>query len=689
MISRSRRKGFSLVELIVTIVLLVVIGAIIIFNVANIGSTSKDTEYERFIAKITSAASVYADQNPDVFDSLYVNKAFVYITLGDLIDEGLLDEKLENPYTEKRIGRDELVKGNLDTETGALTFVYPTTKQDEESFLVALSDFIVWGEPYDCMQGAGTYMLALSDEEGNLIMLNDPKNVSKYNVTCSLPDEFKDYYDDNGNYLGKATDKAGNYEVTYSWVSESGTAKKGVRTLKVLAKVNPTFKTNFKYDFDNKEWFEPTYDTTAKKWNYLTITPAISGGDEENTEFRIYKQSNSPAGAKVEITNGWTTKIQEYIVDDGDKTYSIETIVHGHHYKDYTYTASGSEVIRQELLIPETFITGDSETWTYEKEFAINDTYSPVGVAYYEYALRDKNTALSKNLKVEKTHTFTRTQGITTKFISVLNSACKNELQEYPYVFFRAINKDGYVGKWSAVKTSHLTNKLSTLIDEDSKGCTSCSTCCVEQNDGSCYYCNKTRYVSFGGKDFILLEKDTKDNIMAAFDGLSSDMVTPTAYKSDTWSIITCDGTFSKNYKYSSPVLQNIIDEGNDFLDVLPDRYDLFLNYRTWESGYTAYVGTVTQDLYKKYDKALKEEKTYWTTDTYSEGFTIYVDTPYAHGNSTTKYNTYFYAIKNGVLTKEYAGSEAYVKPLVQFNNKVYICGGKGTKENPYIIATN
>ena len=689
MISRSRKKGFTLVELIATIVLIAVIGAIIIFNVTNISSTNRDSEYERFVAAVKSAAQVYADQNPDIFDSLYVNKAFVYITVGDLIEDGLLDENLKNPYTEKRIGAKERIKGNLDTDNGALTFEYPVNGNEEESFLVALSDYIVWGEPYDCMTGAGSYLLALSDEEGNLTMLNDEATIKKYNLTCSLPSNFQDYYDESGKKLGKYTDKAGNYDVIYSWVTESGTAKKATRTLKVLAKVNPTFRTNYEYDFEKKEWFEPSYNTETKSWKYLTITPAISGGDEGNTEFRIFKQANNPVGKKIEVTNGWTNEIKEYVVDDGDKTYSIETIVHGHHYKDYTYTASGSEVIRQELIIPSSFITGGNDTWMLEKEFAINDTYSPVGVAYYEYSLEDSNSGLSKNLKVESSHTFNRTQGITTKFISVINNKCINELEEYPYIFFRAINKDGYVGKWSAVKTANLTNQLSTLVTEDSKGCSTCGTCCVEQNDGSCYYCGKTRYVLFGGKKFILLDKDKVGNIVAAFDGLSNDKVTPTAYKNDTWSIITCDGTFSKNYKYSSPVLQNIIDEGNNFLDVLPDRYDLFLNYKAWESGYSAYVGTVTQNTYKKYGNALLETKSYWTTDTYSEGFTIYVDTPYAHGNSTTKYNTYFYAIENGKLTKAYAGSDAYVKPLVEFKKNVYVCGGNGTESNPYVIATN
>ena len=87
---KKGKKGFTLVELIVTIVLLGVVGAIIIYNMTSVASTNKDTDYERFVAAIKSAASVYADTNEEVFNQLYVDKAFIYFTVGDLIDAGLL-----------------------------------------------------------------------------------------------------------------------------------------------------------------------------------------------------------------------------------------------------------------------------------------------------------------------------------------------------------------------------------------------------------------------------------------------------------------------------------------------------------------------------------------------------------------------------------------------------------------------
>ena len=69
--NNRRKLGFTLVELLVTIILLGVVGAIVIYNMTIVTSTSKEAEYERFVSAVKSAASVYADENPDVFKSLY------------------------------------------------------------------------------------------------------------------------------------------------------------------------------------------------------------------------------------------------------------------------------------------------------------------------------------------------------------------------------------------------------------------------------------------------------------------------------------------------------------------------------------------------------------------------------------------------------------------------------------------
>ena len=95
------RKGYTLVELLVTILLLCVIGGVVTFNVVNISKRNKKNEYKRYIESILSASKVYSNVNSVAFAELYDNKAFIYIKLDDLVKEGLLDEDLKNPYTRK------------------------------------------------------------------------------------------------------------------------------------------------------------------------------------------------------------------------------------------------------------------------------------------------------------------------------------------------------------------------------------------------------------------------------------------------------------------------------------------------------------------------------------------------------------------------------------------------------------
>lgn len=668
---KRAKKGFTLVELLVTIVLLAVIGTVVIYNMVSVSNKSKEADYERFIASVKSAASVYADTNPDAFNELYVDKAYVYIKVGTLIEEGLLDEELKNPYTNESITKGELIKANLDSESGALRFEYPTTKEEEESFLVAISDYVVWGEPYDCMQGAGTYQLALADEDGSLIMLDDPKVVEKYKFTCSMPDDFN-------------AEKSGSYDVKYSWITESGTRKNAVRVLRVLAKVQPSFKTN--YEYTPGAWYTPKYNTETKQWTYLTYTPYVEGADKSNTTYKITKKSLNPEGSVKDVTGGFVKDYISYPVDDGDKMYYIETVVKGHYREDYSYTAKGNMNIKMRLVIPQTFITGAKNVWSTSRKYSIADTYSPVGVVSYEFRLSDDANKPGGSNRVEQTNVFDRTTGVTVKDINVLGDTCANAAKNYKYIYFRAINKDGFVGDWTPYINAYLTNQLDLLIQADSQNCTSCGTCCLPTSSNTCYYCGKDTYLSFGGVKFVVLEKYKNGSVLAAYEGVGANRVTPTAIVRDNWSIQTCDGLFSKNYSYSSPVLKVIIDEGQRFLKRLPNNYTDFVEYSTWSAGYSAYVGNISSDQFKKYGNALADDNPYWTTSTFSSGFEIYVDTPYAHGNHTTRYNTYFYAVKGSSLTTNYAGSNAYVKPLLKFKT-LYVCSGEGTSTSPYIIA--
>ena len=195
---RRNSKGFTLVELLVTVVLLGVVATIVVVNMTGISKQGQDREYEAFRQAVISAATAYSASNDDVFANLYIDKAYMYITTGDIIGSGYLDESLVNPMTKERIGKDEKIKAVLDTSSGALKFEYPAENSETEQFLVALDDYVINGEPYDCMNGIGSYKLALSDENGNMITDVD-KLLNEYGFSCEYDSSWQ-VWDDNKWY---------------------------------------------------------------------------------------------------------------------------------------------------------------------------------------------------------------------------------------------------------------------------------------------------------------------------------------------------------------------------------------------------------------------------------------------------------------------------------------------------------
>lgn len=559
------KKGFTLVELLVTIVLLGIVAGIVIFNLTSVKSSSQKEEYERYVAAVKAAANVYATENKSVFDELYTDKAFIYIKVGTLIDNGYLSETLTNPYTNQHIGRDELIKANLDSVTGVLTFEYPIEGKDTEQYLVAIGDIVEWGEPYDCYTGIGTYKLALSDEDGNLIDLtattqdkdgNTITNKEKYHFECSFPSGWSDYTDTTvteGKTGTKYTNTSGHYEITYSWITDSGTKKSATRQLTVSDKYlpdvdvrvikNDSYSTNGTPSVSDQEFsnataynsdviYTPQYDCNTKEWSFLAFKVRTNGSTTDDLNYTVTKQntSNRYVGQlgtdnnPIDYTGNDSNKI--FIVDDGDVIYNVTNTISGRYFKNYKYTATNNIELKQELVTPVCLINGDSDFYDKSKEFTIEKPYSPVGVHDYEYEWEeDKNSTPDYN-KVPNITARTNlipanNQKITTYKPDITESSsnggvCSFENKTYDVIYFRTINNNGYYGSWTTSPiTLKLTNDVNNIISTSSSNNTTgdaCNTCqsvstlddtgkaLVNQssssmNNLSCYYCNQAVYM--------------------------------------------------------------------------------------------------------------------------------------------------------------------------------------------------
>lgn len=100
-------KGFTLIELISVISLLVVLALIVVPSVMTFINKNKENSYIEMLNSIESAADVYMTENR--YNESVITKALDNgITLQDLIDNGNLKNSLNNPITGETIGEDAI-----------------------------------------------------------------------------------------------------------------------------------------------------------------------------------------------------------------------------------------------------------------------------------------------------------------------------------------------------------------------------------------------------------------------------------------------------------------------------------------------------------------------------------------------------------------------------------------------------
>lgn len=86
----KKKNGFTLVEMIATLVLMIALGVLITSNVVGMLGNQSEKDYENFKDKIESSACTYA-----ITHNINTGK----IAISELVKAGLVDEDLKNPST--------------------------------------------------------------------------------------------------------------------------------------------------------------------------------------------------------------------------------------------------------------------------------------------------------------------------------------------------------------------------------------------------------------------------------------------------------------------------------------------------------------------------------------------------------------------------------------------------------------
>ena len=97
------KKGFTLVEIIVTIGLLAILGVGIGVSLNKVLKKQDENSYETFIEKIKSSSLLYSSNSATIINDLEFNNGYILISMNDLIKAGYIRENLKNPNTDEKL----------------------------------------------------------------------------------------------------------------------------------------------------------------------------------------------------------------------------------------------------------------------------------------------------------------------------------------------------------------------------------------------------------------------------------------------------------------------------------------------------------------------------------------------------------------------------------------------------------
>lgn len=218
----KEKKGFTLVEIIIVIVLLIVISGIFTINMIASRNRQKDKEKEDTETQIISAANAYVSTNPKEIENLYNGYGFVDIPVGDLRDSGYLKEELADPETGIKIADELLVRVRLDMGN-ELDFTYPANQEGGNGYKLVAEDLNISfsDDETDWCGDDKNYFAGLRDSRYSNIGKYDSVEGKLYLISKDGKYYDKDYFVDAK--LSKKTCNVnpkipGTYTITYSYI---------------------------------------------------------------------------------------------------------------------------------------------------------------------------------------------------------------------------------------------------------------------------------------------------------------------------------------------------------------------------------------------------------------------------------------------------------------------------------------
>ena len=240
------KKGFTLVEVIVSLALLSLIGVAVGISLNKIFKNQEVKNYDEYVEKVKSSALLYANNIPEIINELNSNYSYKLIKIEDLINSGYIDKNLTNPNTKEKIKENEQIKIYYN-ENYEMMAEYPYTAKNE-IYLYTMNYNITYksNETGLCYKGLNGPTLQLvndtENEEGN--------QVRKLSIDNN---EIVAYMEDGSKCEDSKIDtkEIGTYKIRYEYtidgtdVNKSTNKKIAERTITVKPSkpnINPIFE---------------------------------------------------------------------------------------------------------------------------------------------------------------------------------------------------------------------------------------------------------------------------------------------------------------------------------------------------------------------------------------------------------------------------------------------------------------
>lgn len=314
------KKGFTLIEVLVSIGLLALLGTIIVVSLNKMFKDNNEKNYNEFVDKVKSAGMLYVNNTVDIINDL--NKSsYRLIEINELINNGYINENLVNPNTGEKIGKNEKVKVSYNSDY-ELIIEYPYENKETEPYLYTLNYTIIYGDNTAsnlCYIGLNTSSLQLINPDGTPL-----KNVNNSNKLLTIDSNIEAYLE-NGE---KCTDnnlsssKIGTYKIIYRYtkdytktITETNEIKTAERTITVKAS-KPIINTFKVINSNENDVYEATATINAKdpaktQLQYCMIakkvneTPSISECSYTEEQLKRNNIEQNITDERNKIFNRW------------------------------------------------------------------------------------------------------------------------------------------------------------------------------------------------------------------------------------------------------------------------------------------------------------------------------------------------------------------------------------------------